>query len=312
MLKRTIEISREAAHITTQHRQIQLKRKGEVVGSVPCEDLGLVLVDHPGTTYTHNALTALLDANVALVVCGKDHLPKGVLVPLSDHLEIVWRIEEQTSVSKPVRKRLWKQIVQAKIRAQAANLTAGSIPHRKLINYAREVKADDSSNREAVAARLYWSSWLVNCEAPESLEPFRRDRDGEAPNNFLNYGYAILRAAIARSLVAAGLLPAIGIHHHNRSNAFCLADDLIEPLRPLVDAKARDLYFAGHSDMDQEAKQTLLDLLTETVTTGNQNGPLMVALNRMTASLVNCFQGTRKDLEIPVPCISADTEVCGS
>lgn len=312
MLKRTIEISREAAHLTTRHKQLQLKREGEVVGSVPCEDVGLVLVDHPGTTYTHNALTALLDAKAALVVCGQDHLPKGILFPLSDHLEIVWRIEEQTSVSKPLQKRLWKQIVQAKIRAQAGNLTPGSVPHRKLLNYAREVKAGDTSNREAVAARLYWSSWLVNCEAPESVEPFRRDRDGDAPNHFLNYGYAILRAAIARSLVAAGLLPAIGIHHRNRSNAFCLADDLIEPLRPLVDARARELHFNGQSDLDQEAKQTLLDLLTETVSTGNQSGPLMVAINRMTASLVHCYQGTRKDLEIPIPCISADTEVCGS
>lgn len=312
MLKRTIEISREAAHLTTRHKQLQLKRDGQVVGSVPCEDVGLVLVDHPGTTYTHNALTALLDANAALIVCGKDHLPKGILFPLSDHMEIVWRIEEQTSVSKPLQKRLWKQLIQAKIRAQAGNLTSGSVPHRKLLNYAREVKAGDTSNREAVAARLYWSSWLVNCEAPDTVEPFRRDRDGDAPNHFLNYGYAILRAAIARSLVAAGLLPAIGIHHRNRSNAFCLADDLIEPLRPLVDARARELYFSGKTELDQEAKQVLLDLLTETVSTGSQSGPLMVAISRMTASLVHCYQGTRKDLEIPVPCISADTEVCGS
>lgn len=312
MLKRTIEISRQAAHLTTRHKQLQLKREGEIVGSVPCEDLALVLVDHPGTTYTHNALTALLDANAALVICGKDHLPKGVLFPLSEHLEIVWRIDEQTSVSKPVRKRLWKQLIQAKIRAQAANLTAGSVPHKKLLNYAKEVKADDTTNREAVAARLYWSSWLVNCEAPDSVDHFRRDRDGDAPNNFLNYGYAILRASIARSLVSAGLLPAIGIHHRNRSNAFCLADDLIEPLRPLVDERARTLYFSGQTDLDQDSKQVMLDLLTETVTTGNQSGPLMVAINRMTVSLVHCFQGSRKELEIPVPCISADTEACGS
>ena len=163
-----------------------------------------------------------------------------------------------------------------------------------------------------MAARLYWSSWLVNCEAPNSVDHFRRDRDGDAPNNFLNYGYAILRAAIARSLVSAGLLPAIGIHHRNRSNAFCLADDLIEPLRPLVDARARALYFSGHTDLDQDSKQVMLDLLTETLTTGAQSGPLMVAINRMTASLVHCFQGSRKELEIPVPCISVDTEACGS
>jgi CRISP-associated protein Cas1 len=306
VIKRTIEISREPAYLTTQHNQLVLKRDGEVVGSIPCEDLGMVVVDHPRTTYSHAALTSLVESSAAVVICGRNHLPQGILLPFGDHTEVVWRIHDQIAVRRPLQKRLWKQLVQAKILAQARNLALNSAPRRKLVNFARAVRSGDPANLEAQAARVYWSAWLItptNECVPHELA-FSRDPDGRAPNSLLNYGYAIVRAAVARALVGAGLLPALGLHHSHRSNAFCLADDLMEPLRPLVDARVRELHFAGHGELDQPTKAALLDLLTlEVRMTGSDQvaGPLMVALHRMVASLVRCYSAGAKRLEIPIP-----------
>lgn len=294
MIKRTIEISREPAHLTVQLDQLLIKRDGQVVGSIPCEDIGMVLVDHAGTTYTHAALARLADVDATVVVCGRDHLPTGILLPLGRHSQVVWRVRDQIAVPKPLRKQLWKQIVQAKVRAQAANLEPGR-ERTRLLTLAREVRSGDPNNVEAQAARVYWSACFGEFA-------FRRDPDGDGANPLLNYGYAVLRAAIARAIVAAGLLPALGLHHSNRANAFCLADDLIEPVRPLVDRRVRELYRRGQVDLDQATKAALLELLTWEVRVGEQSGPLMVNLHRMVASLVRCYQGESKRLEFPVPC----------
>lgn len=293
MIKRTIEISQTPAHLSVRQNQL-LIRHGEVLaGSVPCEDLGMVLVDHPQTTYSHGALAALAASDAALVICGANHLPTAMLLPLSEHSQVVWRIREQIAVTKPVRKQLWKQLIQAKIRAQA-NLLDPSLPARaKLLDLARGVRSGDPNNVEAQAARVYWVNWL-----PE--ESFRRDADASDLNALLNYGYAVLRAALARAIVAAGLLPALGLKHCNRSNSFCLADDLIEPLRPMVDDRARELYRQGYTELSREAKARLLELLTVEVRLGDQTGPLMVALHRYVASLVRCYQGETARLEIPI------------
>jgi CRISPR-associated protein Cas1 len=305
VIKRTIEISREPAYITTQHKQLVLKREGQIVGSVPCEDLGMVVVDNPGTTYSHAALTALVESAATVVVCRRNHLPVGILLPLSDHTQVVWRIHDQLRVRGPLRKRLWKQLVRAKILGQAENLAPGSPPRKKLVNFAREVRSGDPSNLEAQAARAYWPAWLVNAPEGATLAEvsFSRDRAGVGPNSLLNYGYAIVRAGVARAIVAAGLMPAIGLHHSNRSNAFCLADDFVEPFRPIVDERVRELYFAGQTELDQPTKAALLELLAMEVQSSRRDtttGPLMVALHRMVASFVRCCEGLSKDLEIPV------------
>jgi CRISPR-associated protein Cas1 len=295
MIKRTVEISREPAHLTVELDQLILERNGQQLGRIPCEDLGLLMVDHQGASYSHAALAALMRCDATVVVCGRDHLPIGILLPLADHTQVVWRIRDQVGIAKPLRKQLWKQLVQAKIVAQAENLPDGSAARTKLRALAAEVRSGDPANVEARAARLYWSVWLDG-------EPFRRDPDGEPPNHFLNYGYAVLRASLARALVAAGLLPALGLHHHNRANAFCLADDLIEPLRPMVDAAARDLHQQGRRELDRSAKTVLLDLLAATAMVGGHTGPLMVALHRMVASLVRSYESGQAVLEIPVLC----------
>ena len=294
MIKRTIEISREPAHLTIQLDQLIIKRDGQTVGSVPCEDIGMVVIDQAGTTYTHALLARLADFDAAVVVCGRDHMPAGILLPLADHSQVVWRVRDQIGISKPLRKQLWKQIVQAKILAQAENLAVGPAKTR-LLALAREVRSGDPENAEAQAAKIYWSECFQKFA-------FRRARYGDGPNPLLNYGYAIVRAAIARALVSAGLLPALGLHHSNRSNAFCLADDLIEPLRPIIDRRVRELYDEDRSDLDQPTKAALLELLTLETRIGDGTGPLMVNLHRMVASLVRCYQGETDRLEFPTPC----------
>ncbi|NQU22567.1 MAG: type II CRISPR-associated endonuclease Cas1 [Candidatus Nealsonbacteria bacterium] len=301
MIKRTVEISREPAHLSVRNDQLVLKRNGDAVGQIPCEDVGVVLVDQPQTTYTHSALTRLADCGATVVLCGRDHLPVALVLPLADHSEVVWRINEQLAVKRPLKKQLWRQIVRAKIRGQAKNLAEGTAARKRLVQLAREVKSGDPKNAEAQAARIYWAQWLPG-------EEFRRDRDLPGVNAMLNYGYAVARAAVARALVAAGLLPAIGLHHCNRSNAFCLADDLVEPLRPMVDHRVRDMRQQGLEELTQQTKAELLRLLTDRVQVGDETGPLMVNLHRMVASLVKCFQGKTKRLEILKPVSEPDCE----
>lgn len=307
MIKRTLEISREPAHLAVRNEQLLLKRDGEVVGQAPCEDLGVVVVDHPQTTYTHQALAKLAESGAAVVLCGRDHLPAAMLLPLVQHSQVVWRLNDQLSASKPLHKRLWKQLVVAKVLGQARNIDPRLPAHKKLIALAAEVRSGDPMNIEAQAAKVYWRNWL-NVVDPNLLETesFRRDTNGSGLNSFLNYGYAILRAAIGRAIVAAGLQPSLGIHHHNRSNAFCLADDLIEPFRPIVDDRVREMARQGHEQLTQPAKAELLNLLTtsmelKTENQEEQTGPLMVMLHRVAASLARCYAGEAKRLDLPVP-----------
>jgi CRISPR-associated protein Cas1 len=330
VIKRTLEISREPAHLSVRNEQLVLKRDGQTIGQVPCEDIGVILVDHPQTTYTHGALAKLAESDAAVVICGRDHLPAAVLLPMTEHSQVVWRLDAQLSVSRPLRKQLWRQLVVAKVEAQARNISPDLPARKKLSALAREVRSGDPTNVEAQAARIYWSNWLDPGSVPNSgseelgtdplpadpiLAPkdadplpgtdpldfvFRRDPDLPGLNSFLNYGYAVVRAAIARAIVAAGLLPSLGLHHRNRSNAFCLADDLIEPLRPLVDDRVREMHRQGYEELNQPAKAELLKILEDRVQLADEVGPLMVTLHRYVASLVRCFIGDAKELQIPL------------
>ncbi len=337
MIKRTIEISREPAHLSLRLGQLVLEREHQPVSTIPCEDLGMVVVDHPQVSYTHSALAALVEHDAVVVICGKNHLPAGLLLPMSDHSEVVWRLHDQIAVSKPLRKQLWRQIVQAKIRAQANNLPASSPERTRLLELARTVRSGDVTNHEAQAARVFWSAWLTDAElasgrsetpkvtrsvsegigtssvespsltlrvTPETTtrqrSPFRRNADGEDEINvLLNYGYSILRASVARAIVMAGLHPTFGLQHCNRSNLFCLADDLMEPLRPLVDARVRELVRLDQTTLSPITKAALLQLLTQEASTGSEAGPLMVTLHRYVASLVKCYSSETEHLEIP-------------
>jgi CRISPR-associated protein Cas1 len=308
-VKRTLEISREPAHLSLRNEQLLLKRGNQIVHQAPCEDLGVVVVDHPQTSYSHAALAKLAECGAAVVLCGPNHLPTAMILPLSDHSQVVSRLREQLAVRRPLQKQLWKQLIAAKVRGQARNLDESLPARRKLLALAREIRSGDPSNIEAHAARLYWQHWLWSGELdPLAERAFRRDPDGAGLNAFLNYGYAILRAAIGRAIVSAGLLPSLGIHHHNRSNAFCLADDLIEPFRPLVDDRVREMHRQGYEKLNQPAKAELLALLAQPMKSCEQTGPLMVMLHRTVASLVRCFSGEGKHLELPEPCGSPDID----
>ncbi len=314
MLRRTIEISREPAHLTVRNNQLLVLRKLEspkplpanppnLAGSIPIEDIGMVVIDEPQTTYSHAALNALVESGAAVVVCGRDHLPSGVLLAMSEHSEVVWRLDDQIKASRPLQKQLWKKIIAAKILAQRDSISRRARPARdKLTGLARDVKSGDTENHEAQAARVYWQVWIA-----ESIDPlatdFRRDSSpgtsAPCPNNFLNYGYAVLRASVARALVGAGLLPALGIKHRNRANAFCLADDLMEPLRPAVDRAAKELFLQGARSLTQPVKGRLLLTMTAQAEDSSGTGPLSAMLPRYAASLAESFAVGKDRLDIP-------------
>jgi CRISP-associated protein Cas1 len=197
----------------------------------------------------------------------------------------------QAAAPVPLRKRLWKQIVRHKVRLQAGNLDPEHSVRRRLVAMADEIKSGDRSNIEGQAARFYWPALL----GPD----FRRDPDGLPPNNLLNYGYMVMRAAVGRALVAAGLHPALSLKHAHRNNAFALADDLVEVLRPMVDAAVVALMRAGGGFIDRESKQKLLGLLAEEVAVGDVRGPLMVQLHRVAVSLLRCYECEQKQLDLP-------------
>lgn len=311
MIKRTIDIAQQPVHLTTRDQQLLLLAKDNethrlpaqppnLIASIPCEDIGVVLVDQQATTYSHSALTRLLENDAAVVICGRNHLPAGLLLPIGEHSQVIWRIRDQLAAPRPVRKRLWQQIVRAKIRAQARNLPPGHATRTRISAIAAEVRSGDPDNCEAQAARLYWHAWY-QAASDDPRHGFRRDPDADGVNALLNYGYAVVRAAVARALVGVGLLPAIGLKHRNRSNAFCLADDLVEPLRPLVDRVVAGLVRGGTTEIGPETKPALLGILVEEVACAEQTGPLMVALHRYAASLVACFERTSRALAVPTP-----------
>jgi CRISP-associated protein Cas1 len=290
MIKRTVEISGKGNRLSISTGSLCIARNGEEVGRVPLEDLGVLLLDSADTVYTHWVLTEALEAGAVIIPCGRDHLPKGIFLPQNNVLQ-TQRVLLQAACPLPLRKRLWKEVVRAKILNQAGVLKADCPQARKLEVLARQVRSGDPTNREAQAAKLYWPALFGN--------EFRRDPQGALPNAFLNYGYMVIRAAVARAIVSAGLHPSMGLHHSNRGNHFCLADDLLEPLRPMVDKEVVAIVAVGHAAIDEQVKYRLLSLLSDPVTFGEFTGPLMVGLQRMVGSFVDCLEGSRGHLDLP-------------
>jgi len=301
MSKRTIEVSRAPAHLAVSDEQLKIRRHEDdgsapLAGSVPCEDVGVVVVDELSSTYSHYALARLMEYGAAVVICGRDHLPNGLLLPTTTHSEVVWRVRDQMNATRPRCKRIWQQLVREKIRHQAAALSAECVERKKLLTMSERVRSGDPDNLEAQAAKVYWSAW------PAPGSGFRRDPEGDdGLNRLLNYGYAVLRAAVGRSVVAAGLMPAVGIHHSNRSNPFCLADDLLEPLRPLADGRIRELHEEGQQELNRSVKARLLEVLTVEVDCDRQRGPLTARMPGYIGSLVRCLRGESQRLAIPRP-----------
>ena len=254
VIKRIVEIG-TPSHLRLDHAQLVVSRDGVDSGTVPVEDLGVLIVDHPGVSYTQALLSACFEGNVVVVLCNAKHLPCAALLPLAGHSLHAKTLRAQILASQPVQKRLWQTIVQAKIREQAGVLRSLVLDDVPLPAYAARVKSGDPDNVEAQAARIYWGK-LFGAD-------FRRDRDMDGINALLNYGYAILRAAVARAVVGAGLSPALGIHHHSQYDDLALADDLMEPLRPLVDLKVHELARDNpKATVDKNSKSALLQILS--------------------------------------------------
>ncbi|WLD24578.1 type II CRISPR-associated endonuclease Cas1 [Flavobacterium dauae] len=294
MLKRTIYIG-NPAYLKLKDLQLQIidPETKEVKGSVPVEDLGFLVLDHPQITLSHPVILLLQQQNVAIISCDESHLPLGLMLPMSGHVEHSERLKNQINVSEPLRKQLWKQTVEAKIFQQKEVLRKFNIEHSSLLKYMNEVKSGDSTNMEGIAAQHYWK---------HLFDDFTRERKGDAPNNFLNFGYAVLRSMVARALVCSGLHPTIGIFHRNKYNAYCLADDIMEPYRPYVDTLVVEWMqkSEAYHVLDKQAKAYLLQLATKDVYINGLQRPLMTALSITTSSLCKCFTGESRIIHYPM------------
>ena len=275
------------------NESLPLQFKKETSSKIPVEDIGVVVLDHWQITITHGLLLALTDNNVAIICCNASHLPQGLMLPMYSNHSFTEKMRFQIDSSLPLKKNLWQQTIMAKIQNQAAVLSGLGIDSKKMKYWSESVKSGDPDNYEARAAAYYWENLF------QHIQNFTRRRFGDPPNNLLNYGYAVLRAIVARSLVASGMLLALGIHHHNKYNPYCLADDIMEPYRPYVDLIVLDILkeFPETEELTKEIKVKLLQIPVIDIIIDCKNSPLMVGMQRTTASLSSCFEGeTRKIL----------------
>jgi CRISP-associated protein Cas1 len=295
VIKRTLYFG-NPAYLKTANEQLVIEMPGiSESKSTPIEDIGLLILDHQQITITQALLAKLLAKNTAVITCDDTHHPTGMLLSLDGHTLQSQKFQAQVDATLPLKKQLWQQTVACKIANQAVMLAFAREENKLLLNLAATVKSGDSENYEAQAAAYYWKRVF-----PDFLD-FRRERYGPPPNNLLNYGYAILRAIVARSLTASGLLPTLGIHHRNQYNAYCLADDIMEPYRPYVDYTVWQIVRNNgkYLEMSPSMKKDLLAIPAMDVKIDGKKSPLMNAVQRTTASLAKCYEGTTRKLLYP-------------
>jgi len=294
MLKRTLFFS-NPCRLSVKDKQmiIELRETGETK-TAPVEDLGFVVLEHQQISISLPLIDELIKNNVAVVFCDRTYHPSSMLLNLNGHHIQQELFTFQIKVGAALKKNLWKQTIEAKIKNQAGLLKKLEKDYNRVLYFANNVKSGDIDNREGAAARAYWPVLFGTS--------FTRERYGEPPNNLLNYAYAVLRAAVARALAGSGLLATFGIHHHNRYNAFCLADDIMEPYRPYVDGLVYKIYnkMQDASELTTEIKLQLIEILTVDVKLEGKNRPLMVALSNTTASLARCFTAEQRKIIYPV------------
>lgn len=294
MIKRTLYFG-NPSYLSCKLKQLVIEVKNNnsnTVKSVPIEDIGIVLLDHSQITITHQVIKSLHENKAAIVSCNDQHLPASMMLPLEGHTTQSERYRYQIQASVPLKKNLWQQTVEAKIQNQIRVLKILDKPSKRLEVIIKRIQSGDPENIEGQAAAYYW---------PNYIDGFTRDRFGEPPNNLLNYGYAVLRAMVARSLVASGLIPTLGIHHKNKYNAYCLADDIMEPYRPFVDLIVFQMYEEIGIDtfLTKEAKRQLLSIATVDAMFPSKRSPLMVGMAMTTASLAQCFEGNKRKISYP-------------
>lgn len=279
---------------TSENLPLEFKKESE--RTIPIEDIGVVVLDNKRITITTGAMEALLENNSALISCNDRSLPVGLMLPLTGNTLQNERFRHQLNASLPLKKQLWQQTVKQKVTNQSHVLNTYTLTETSCMQrWINDVKSGDTENVEAKAAAYYWKNIFPN------IKNFVRGREGEPPNNLLNYGYAILRAVIARALVGSGLLPTLGIHHHNRYNAYCLADDIMEPYRPYVDELVIQIMQEedDYSELTRNLKAKLLQIPVLNVTINGKRSPLMIAAGITAASLYKCFSGECRQVTYP-------------
>lgn len=294
MIRKTVEFSTPGTRLSVANRQLVVERPEQPKATLPIEDLGVVIVDDRRAIYTQSVFVELLAAGATVMVTGADHLPAGMMLPLDAHHVQTERHRAQIETSEPVRKQVWKSLIFAKLSQQGRVLERFTGADGGLLAMARRVRSGDPDNLEAQGAQRYWPMLFG--------KEFRRNRDAPGLNVLLNYGYAVVRAATARAIVAAGLIPSLGVFHKNRSNPFCLADDLFEPYRPLMDWRVRLIADELGADAvldNREVKAALLSLFNETILVGERRSPILLALHASAASLCRALTGEDRKLALP-------------
>lgn len=266
----------------------------ETKGKVPIEDLGLLMLDHFQITLSHQLIQKMMGNSVVIISCDAQHLPHGIMLPLYGHSEHSERVKHQLEASEPLKKQLWKQTVESKITNQTTVLKNQKAMHEPMLGYLQNIKSGDSTNMEGIAAQHYWKH-LIGFD-------FLRERFGEAPNQFFNFGYAVLRSMIARAIVETGLLPVLGIFHKNKYNPYCLADDLMEPYRPYVDKLVLQwlAQYPEEQELSKEFKAHILKIATLDIWIEDKNRPLLVAIKTTAVSLYKCYVGEKRLISYPV------------
>lgn len=294
MIRKTVEIATLGTRLSVSHKQLVIERPEHKTATLPIEDIGVLVVDDRRASYTQSVFVELLAAGATVMVTGPDHLPAGMMLPLDAHHVQTERHRAQADAAEPTKKQIWRALISAKLTQQGAVLEHFIGEPFGLQEMAGRVRSGDPDNLEAQGAQRYWPALFG--------KDFRRDRSAEGVNAALNYGYAVVRAAAARAVVAAGLLPSLGVFHKNRSNPFCLADDLLEPYRPFVDWRVKLLTVENPdppSLEDRATRTALLSLFNETILVGSRKSPLLLALQTSAASLCRALTGGDRKLVLP-------------
>ncbi len=294
MITRSIYIGNPAYLKLKDHQMyIMCPETKEVKGKVPVEDLGLLMLDHFQITVSHQLIQKMMGNNVVVISCDAHHLPHGIMLPLHGHTEYSDRVKDQLEASEPLKKQLWKHTVECKISNQISVLESMKSYADPMHDYLKNVKSGDTTNMEGIAAQHYWK-YLISPD-------FLRGRFGDSPNQFFNFGYSVLRSIVARAVVETGLMPVLGIFHKNKYNPYCLADDLMEPYRPMVDYMVMNWLKLNPDteELTKEVKAYILGIATKDVKIDQLRRPLMVAVKSTAVSLYKCYTGEKRQISYP-------------
>ncbi len=299
MYPRIVEIAQDNRHLSKYRGFLLVHEDKTELARVPLDDVAALITSGHGITVSANLISALAERGAAFVCCGSNHMPTAFLWPADSHYQQSGRIRDQVAASKPLKKRLWSQIVSAKIRHQGEILVSLGRPDQNILLMARGVRSGDPDNMEAQAARRYWPALFG--------DDFRRDRTEAGINAMLNYAYAVLRAGTSRAIMGAGLHPSLGLNHSNRNNSFLLVDDLMEPFRPIADRLVKQLVDEGADGVEPQTKRAMAALLATDLSTDEGVSPLFLCLERLAWSLAWCFSGEAQKLEIARPALPLES-----